>query len=167
MEILFKNRHTRTKAVMKEIYRYYFFQRKLFVLSYALLFVEFLYGLYLAFEYRSYFLVICIPLLYAFQLFRYFITVNTLLRRDKEISDKEIEAELVVTDEFVQNTSSTGAVVKIEYNNVKKAIQTKNLILLVSKASMIYIFRKDSFEVGTKDGFISFLKTKGIKVLGK
>ena len=42
--------------------------------------------------------------------------------------------------------------------------QTKNLILLKSRANLIYILRKDTFTKGTKDDFIAFLRSKGIKV---
>ena len=41
---------------------------------------------------------------------------------------------------------------------------TKNLILLHSKAKLIYIFRKDTFTKGTKNDFIAFLKDKGVKI---
>jgi hypothetical protein len=53
------------------------------------------------------------------------------------------------------------------FDKIKGAVQTKNLILLRTKANMIWIFRKDSFSVGSKEEFISFLKNKGIKVKGK
>lgn len=42
--------------------------------------------------------------------------------------------------------------------------KTKNLILLQSKASLIYIFRKDTFTKGTTDDFVIFLRSKGIKI---
>ena len=55
----------------------------------------------------------------------------------------------------------------VEFNKIKNAIQTKNYILLRSKANLIYIFCKDTFTVGTKEEFVSFLRAKGIKVKGK
>ncbi len=105
--------------------------------------------------------------LIAFQIFRYFIFVNIAVKRDKEISDNGIECEVVVTNDFVQNTTSTGSLVKYEIVKIKKAVQTKNLIILFTKTNVMVIFRKDSFEIGTKEELVSFLKTKGIVVKGK
>lgn len=47
---------------------------------------------------------------------------------------------------------------------IVKAVQTENLILLRSKANLIYIFRKDTFIKGTHEEFIMFLRGKGIKI---
>ena len=88
-----------------------------------------------------------------------------MVKRDIEVHGKEISVETIVTDDFIQNKASTGAVNKLELNRIKNAAQTKNLILLRSKANLIFIFRKDTFTKGSKDDFIAFLKTKGIKVM--
>ena len=111
--------------------------------------------------------LVAAPLFWVLQLVLYFRQVNLLIKRDHELHGKDIEVEVIVTDTFIQNTASTGSVNKIEYEKIKGAVQTKNLIILRSKANLLYIFRKDTFEVGTKDDFIVFLKAKGIKVKGK
>ena len=77
---------------------------------------------------------------------------------------KEIFVETIVTNEYIQNTASTGAVNKLEYNKIRNSVQTKNLILLRSKANLIYIFRKDTFTKGDKESFIRFLNNKGVKI---
>jgi len=87
-----------------------------------------------------------------------------MVKRDAEVHGKEISVETIVTDAFIQNTATTGAVNKLEYDKIRNVVQTKNLILLRSKANLIYIFRKDTFTKGTKDDFIAFLKVKGFKV---
>ena len=166
MDFLFKNRMTRTKDVFKEAYKYWFFQRKLMVMLNAFMIIYFLYGIYLAVEYKDYILLIMVFFI-AFQIFRYFIFVNIAVKRDKEISDKEVECEVVVTNDFVQSTNSMGSFVRYEFCKIKKAVQTKNLIILFTKTNVMVIFRKDSFEIGTKEELVSFLKTKGIVVKGK
>ena len=127
----------------------------------------FFYGIYLAVEYKDYLFLIISFFLIVFQLFRYFISVDTAVKRDKEISDNGIECEVVVTNDFVQNTTSTGSLVKYEFVKIKEAVQTKNLIVLFTKTNLMVIFRKDSFEIGTKEELVSFLKAKGIVVKGK
>ena len=87
-----------------------------------------------------------------------------MVKRDSEVHGKEISVETIVTNEYIQNTASTGAVNKLEYDKIRNSVQTKNLILLRSKANLIYIFRKDTFTKGNKEDFISFLNGKGVKI---
>ena len=87
-----------------------------------------------------------------------------MVKRDSEFHGKEISIETIVTNEYIQNTASTGAVNKLEYDKIKNVAQTKNLILLRSKANLIYIFRKDTFAKGNKEDFADFLRSKGIKI---
>ena len=169
MEILFKNSYTRNKELAKEIYRFYYFQRKLLVVIYILFALSFLANIVSVAlgEYYNIWVFVFVPLFVALQFYCYFRQVNTMVKRDNELHGKEIEVETIVTDTFIQNTASTGAVNQIEYDKIRNAVQTKNMILLRSKANLIYIFRKDTFEIGTKEEFISFLKAKEITVKGK
>ena len=43
----------------------------------------------------------------------------------------------------------------------------ESYVVVITKARLMFIFRKDSFTEGDADGFIAFLKEKGIKVTGK
>ena len=166
MEILFENSYVRNKELAKEIYRYYYFQRKWLVVCYALLLLSFLGNTFISIFEKTYNwgVFIFVPAFFLFQLFCYSRQVNSMIKRDDEVHGKEISVKTIITDEFIQNTASTGAVNKLEYDKIRNAAQTKNLILLRSKANLIYIFRKDTFTKGTKDDFIAFLKVKGVKV---
>lgn len=165
MEILFENSYVRNKKLAKEIYRYYYFQRKLLVVCYALISFSFFVNILLVVFEKTYNwgILIFAPCIFLLQLYCYFRQVNTMVKRDSEIHGKEITVETIVTNEYIQNTSSTGAVNKLEYDKIRSVVQTKNLILLRSKANLIYIFRKDTFSKGTRDEFIAFLASKGIK----
>lgn len=169
MEIIFKNSYTRTKALAKEIYRYFYFQRKWRVILFVIIALCCLANLLLVIfgESDNYSVFILALLCIGFQYYCYFQQVNSMVKRDAEVHGKEIDVETIVTDFFIQNTASTGTVNKIEYDKIMRAFQTKNLILLHSKANLIYIFRKDTFEIGTKEEFIAFLGTKGITVRGR
>ena len=166
MEILFENSYVRNKELAKEIYRYYYFQRKWLVVCYALLLLSFLSNIFISIFEKKYNwgVFIFVPLFLLFQLYCYFRQVNTMVKRDSEVHGKEISVETIVTNEYIQNTASTGAVNKLEYDKIRNSVQTKNLILLRSKANLIYIFRKDTFTKGNKEDFISFLNGKGVKI---
>lgn len=166
MEILFENSYVRNKVLAKEIYRFYYFQRKGLVICYVLLSLSLVANILISIFEKTYnwSIFIFVPVFFLGQLYCYFRQVNAMVKRDSEVHGKEISVETIVTAEFIQNTASTGAVNKVEFNKIRNAAQTKNLILLRSKANLIYIFRKDTFAKGTKDDFIAFLNTKGIKV---
>lgn len=166
MEILFKNSYVRNKELAKEIYRYYYFRRKLAFVCEVLISLSFFANILIAIfgETFNWGILIFVPLFFLFRFYCYFSQVNTMVKRDNEVHGKEISVETVVTNEHIQNTASTGAVNTVEYDKIKSAVQTKNLILLRSKANLFYIFRKDTFAKGTKDEFIVFLIKKGIKV---
>ena len=153
----------------KEIYRYFYYQRKLYVISYVIAAATFILSIINTAlgSTDSIILSIITPLWALYPTYCYFYQGNAMAKRTKETYGKYIEIETVVTDEFIKITTETGNEAKIPLKKIKKAIQTKNLILLRSQANLLYIFRKDSFTVGTKEDFISFLKNKGIRVKGK
>ncbi len=165
MEILFENVYTRNKELAKEIYRYYYFQRKPLVVVYVLLGLSFLINiLLLFFGDANLGVFVLVPFVFCIQALAYFRQVTTQVKRDIEVHGKEITVSTVVTDAYIQNTASTGTVNKVEYQNIKYAVLTKNYIFLHSKANLIYVFHKDSFTVGSKTAFLQFLQSKGIKI---
>ena len=166
MEILFENSYVRNKELAKEIYRYYHFQRKPLVVCHIIILLSLVANLLaVIFDEKHNLGIIVFSLFYFFaRLFSYYNQVNAMVKRDNEMYGKEITVETIVTDEFIQNTASTGSVNKIEYDKIRSAAQTKNLILLRSKANLIYIFRKDTFTKTNAQMFVAFLKSKGIKV---
>ena len=169
MEILFTNTYVRNKKLAQEIYRYFCFRRRLIIVCYVLMAITFLLNLILlAFGESPEPFTIIFPVVFIIlMILSYFSQVNAMIKRDLEVHGQEISVKTIVTDAYIENTASTGSVNQIEYNKIRYAVQTRNLILLRSKANLIYIFRKDTFEVGTKEEFITFLKGKGIPIRGK
>ena len=161
MEILFKNSYTRTKDVAKEFYRYMLFGRASCIVLHVALVVLFLEGiLYIALGHlEGIGLVTLVLALIALRIYAYFNAVKMMLKRDVESSGKEVDIELTVTDDHIFTVSSLKDETRLEYGSIKKVYQTKNLIHVRTKASLVYIFVKDSFTVGSKDDFIVFLKT--------
>lgn len=165
METLFENSYVSNKEIAKEIYRYFYFQRRFIVVCHFLLAFSFLVNLIMAILGKSYSWVVFIfaPLLVLYRVFCYFHQVNTMVKREREVHGEQLGVQILVTDDYIQNTASNGAVNRLEYGNIRSAVRTKNLILLRTKANLIYIFRKDAFTIGTEDEFIAFLRKKGIK----
>lgn len=166
MEILFENCYVRNRALAKEIYRYYYFRRKVVVACNALLLLSFLINLLiLIFEHTcNWGIFIFVPLFLVFQIYCYYRQVNLMVKRDDEVHGKEVSVKTIVTNDYIQSTASTGAVIDLKYDKIKNSVQTKNLILLRTRTNLFYIFRKDTFTKGSKDDFIAFLTGKGIKV---
>lgn len=160
MEILFENTYTRTEDVAKETYRYVFFKRKPLIALGAL----FLLALILnAYTQNWTIVTLCIFLALVF-VFGYSRNVKLTIRRDEEISQNPITVNTVVTDGYIQPAFSVGSVYKIYFRDIKQAAQTKNYILLTTKAMQILAFRKAGFSKGTPEEFIAFLRTKGYKL---
>ena len=167
MNILFENSHIRTRELAKEIYWYICFKRPfnvIFNVFFGLLFVAIIAISLITEQYNYNSTIILVPLFILFQFYVYFKSVNNMMKRDYEISgDNPLREEMFATDEFIRNTVSTGSVYEIPYSKIKKVVKTKNLILLLSKANLIYIFRKDSFAKGTPAEFLAFLREKGFR----
>ena len=167
MDVLFQNTYVRNKDLAKEIYSFYYFRRPVRIFCHiALLLCIFLrvYSIiFFGWDTIDYF-VLLYSFLLILQIPLYFHQVNTMVKRDLELSGDEITVTTNVTEDYIENINSIGAKTQLRYENIKKCNETKNLILLFSKANMIYIFRKDSFVHGTADEFKAFIRNKGIKV---
>ena len=161
MEILFENTYTRTEASAKEIFRYFFFKRKLLIALGVLFLLTLILNAYAG----DWMIVIMLCVFFVlFFAFGYSRNVNLIIRRDEEISPNPITVSTVVTDGYIQPSTSLGSVYKIYFRDIKQAAQTKNYILLTTKAMQILAFRKAGFSKGTPEEFIAFLRTKGLKI---
>ncbi len=72
-------------------------------------------------------------------------------------------ARMEVTHDTLRCKSYNGAFTEIPLYNMKKAYETKHLIVIKSKTTKLYYtFKKDAFTKGTYPEFIEFLKQKGL-----
>ena len=166
MDVLFENGYVRNKQLAKEIYRYFYFRGVGNILSYSFLLLAFLANVLSRMFEGSYslFILVFVPLLFSLRFCSYCRKVKMMEKRDREIQGTEIMVKIVVTSEYIQNTTSIGSVTNLEIGKIRKAVQTKNLILLITEAKLLYIFPRDKFTKGNAEDFIKFLKDKGIKV---
>lgn len=167
METLFECRTVHDKAWAKELYGFMYFKRTAMVVIHIVFTLYFLYGVYdlLKWGEVSLFLLILPPLFIGLAVFRYFHSIKLTLKRQKEMCGEKVpESVSTVTEEAVVQKASNGAELVLHYVDVKKVIHTKAYFYIWSKTNVIYTLAKDGFTVGSPEGFLAFLKQKGIKV---
>ena len=169
MEPLFENTYTAGKSFYQELYSYFHFRRPITVAAFIVCGICFASQLALAIFDLEYNLSIMIlmALFPLFKLFAYVNQVNSITKRNKEISTETISICSTVYEDHLEISASNGSTVNIELSKIRSAVHTKNYVVLRSDARLIYSFGKDGFTKGTKDEFIAFLKSKGIKASGK
>jgi hypothetical protein len=160
MDILFENRYTRTKEIMREYCGYMFFLRPSMVICDCLLVFFVVASILLG---GSPGIALVLVLTAAAQLILYFYTPNAMEKRDAEAaSGGTITVEAAATDDLLLFRVSNGAEQELPYVKMKKVAQTKRLILIYTEAKLCYILPKDTFTKGTAEAFLAFLKEKGI-----
>ena len=90
--------------------------------------------------------------------------INLTIQRDREMFGKPIDVTVTVTDSIIKTSNTVGSEAHLNYNDVKKAVITKNYIFLLSKTKTAYTFKKNSFTVGNTEQFLNFLAYKAIKL---
>ena len=169
MNPLFENTYQRTKNIAKEMYRYFYFQRPICIFVYILASANLISTIlsYILYQTYDFFSIGVILFFFGFPALLYTTQVRTVVARDKEAFGCEPMATITFTEETIYTTCATIKSVEYTYDKIAFARQTKNLILLKTKANLILILRKDAFTLGTKEDFIAFLKAKGLIVKGK
>jgi len=169
MNILFENKYIRDKKMFQEVYKKTFLNNPVTIilflcfagglLSYILMLVM---GDPILFI-DDWTLPLCWVLVVLLRIFSYFQSVKLAVKRDVETFGGAPTIEIKVTDEGVYH-SVNGSEVQLQYAYIKKAFVTKNYIIIKSMTDIMYIFERNSFTVGAADDFITFLKSRSIKV---
>lgn len=163
-EPIFKNVFIRDEETLKEFYKHDYLKAtrfRIIYIGYAILLLMSVlaYDISLFISYSLLGLILALIIL-----FSYSQNLKTTIARDKELANgRDIVSQISVFDDRIEltvleNTQS------VSFENVKRADQTKNYICVITKARFAYIFKKDSFTKGDSEGFIEFLRSKGIKV---
>ncbi len=166
MEPIFENKYIRDKETAKEISAFLYLKRPLSIvvgILCAFCFVVHLTFFILGYEY-SVLGFILLPTYIAYKLYCYFVSKNSFIKRDAEISKGDIVITTEIYEDCLTVKVSNGSVVELEYDKIKKISLTKNYILIISKARLIYVLKKDSFTKGSFSEFIEYIKNKGIKI---
>ncbi len=177
METRFENKYTRTEQVMREYIGYFLFRTPLkrtcyiiasiafavCILSNAMM--VFLEGLSALQTEYIISLLLFAALLYLVPFIRYRTDPKAAIKRDRELcGGNEAEMTFLVGENEISYRTPIGENASLPFSKIKKVRQTKGLILLISDARLCFIFKKDSFTVGTAEEFLAFLKEKGYKI---
>ena len=166
MEPIFENQYMRDKETAKEVAAGIYFKRPMAILILVLCGICFavnLFNLLMGFDAFIYGLIF--PLVYAvFWIYSYLMFKNSLIKRDAETFKGDVVITTGVYEDHITLNASNGSVVELEYGKIKKISLTKNYILVLSKARLMYILKKDSFTKGSLPEFTEFIKSKGLKI---
>lgn len=166
METLFENKYTRNKEWAKEIWTYNLFFAPFSLIVNSLIAFLFVIGVfYTLMNDFSLLWAVIVPIAwFAFVIFLCNRNIALTVKRDIEMYGKTIDATVIVTNDNIKVSNTSGVDARLNYCDVKKSVITKNYIFLLSKTNTVYTFRKNSFTVGNQEQFISFLNYKGIKI---
>ncbi len=166
MEPRFKMSYKVTIDIYKELYRYYMFQRTIRIVLNIVLLIAFLLDLLLT-VLKGYIFagaVVFVPLIYLLEFYIYHKRVSMWVKRSKEMKHDDLFTTYEFFEDHLVFTSSNGGRAQVSLSDIKYFEQSKNLILLISKANLAYWFPADSFEIGDLEEFKKFLRSKEIKL---
>ena len=168
--MLFENRYIRTSEDIKEAYKYQFFKRTSRVVLYALMAAMWILYIVMSvisgdFSPLTIFMITFIPIWFALMFFIYLRSVKIHNARESEmLGGKPLEIEFSANDEGICIKASDGSDISLYYSQIKMVVRTKNLIIIVTKANLMHILRKDSFTVGNEEDFLHFMLENRVKV---
>lgn len=164
MDSIFENQYIRDRAVIKELYAHWFFKRPLMIVLHAILVFFFALSLvdYLWTATASAVLIL-VPFVFLMQFIGYYNSINVSVKRDEELyNGMLVQAHYTVTEDTVIARNAGKEPIELSLSKFKHVMVTKNLIVMMTEAKMVYTFRKDSFTKGSSEKFIGFLKQKGL-----
>lgn len=165
MEVIFKNNTTLNESYVKQVARATVFKRpaviSLYVISALLLIIS---TCLLVINGKFIMIGFLFPIaIIAALFFLYFSTVKLNIRRLREIGGFfEIVTE--VTDDGICQIPDGKTAVNLPFQDVLYAVTSKDYIFVISKGKIVYAFSKNGFSIGNDASFLTFLKSKGIKV---
>lgn len=73
---------------------------------------------------------------------------------------KPIRNSIDFYDDIFKVFESNGAIVSLNYSNIKKIYNRKNMLVFLCKGDLLIFVKKDGFNQGTYDDFKTFIYTK-------
>ncbi len=170
MEVLFKNTYTRDKKLITEYCRHAMYKSPSTIVGYCLiafLIVDcvFMVMLQKSVEWLTIYAFIIAVFGIAVIAWQCRRSIKLILRRDLEVNHgKPMDITVIVTNDGIGIRNDT-AEQTISFDSVKKKVyQSKNLIYLTTNAKLAIIFDKNSFEIGSAEELLAFLRAKGFKI---
>ncbi|MBE6583130.1 MAG: YcxB family protein [Ruminococcaceae bacterium] len=166
MEVIFKNNTTLNESYVKQVTRATVFRRpaviSLYVIS-ALLLIISTCRLAINGKFFRFGFLFPVGIIVAL-FFLYFSTVKLNIRRLREVYGNSWKIVTEVTDEGICQIPDGKTAVNLTFQDVLCAVTSKDYIFVISKGKIVYAFSKNGFSIGDDASFLTFLKSKGIKV---
>ena len=104
-----------------------------------------------------------LPLLGVLIFFRHRYTISTSIKRDKEQFGQPPHMVCEVSETGIRVGRDGHFTQEVPFSEIRHAKETKHLILLTSRARLLYIFHKDGFVKGSYPEFNRFLYEKRVR----
>jgi len=167
MEVLFQNTYIRNRNMLKEVYANVLFFKSYAIFLDAFMLLAFLisiFQIFLLWDF-SFHVQICTIVYIIVRLLSYSNTIQTMLKRDAELSKgAPIEVTIQITEGAILTNTSHGHTSELAITSVRFATKTNNYLVLQTEAKHLVVLKKDSFSVGSYEAFLQFLQRKNIKI---
>jgi len=163
--VLFESQITYTKEVMNTLFKAWFFKSKLWLI-FLLPIAPIIVGIVMIIEsgdFTALALGISLEIIMLLIIFiRYKVNSKyNYARACEQNNGQEVTNTVQFFDDKILITNNlTGNRINYDYSFVKKIVDDKQLILLLTKAKISIIIDKTLFVVGNAEGLIAFVKTK-------
>ena len=165
-DVLFELEYTRRIEDLKAAYRRVFFLMTSSVILHTMLVVMLLgYG-YLGIKtHDKLYLILASVMLLALLLrvWIYWLSIRTLEKREKELfNGKAPTVHVEIFDDFIRLKSDGETETPI--SSLKQAFRMKSLIVIRTKANLLFVFPVSGFKLGTPEGLLRFLAERGVRI---
>lgn len=169
MDSLFENSYTRDKRFFKKLSSYLVFKSAFIKIILALFWIDFIFSTILYLPEKDY---ETFGVSAGLLLFGYLFTLilrNARARQmyvvQNELCDgEEFSVNVVLYDDYMEVCSSTGEVIKVSYQRIRRVKVLKKMTLIFTKAGLVYTLKNDAFTKGQHYECVEFLRNKRIKV---
>ena len=165
-DALFELEYVRKIEDIKAAYRRVFFLMTSSVILHTLLVVLGLSYLYLAFSThdRLYLILAVVVLLFlGLRIWQYFWSMRLLERREREtFNGKAPTVHVEIFDDFIR--LKTVSETETPISSLRQAFRMKTLIVIRTKANLLFVFPVSGFTQGTPEGLLRFLAERGVKI---
>ena len=180
METTFENKFISTPEAAKQLYRYWYFGRPLFIAAHVVMLLNLLSGIvgiilhiinpdipFINTPDRIIPVCSFILIIEGLWIFSYFAQIKNYEKRSLELGRTEVECTVNIDNAGIRSQESLGSSSSVGFDKVQSAFTTKDYIYIMTRAKLIFMLKKDSFTVGDTSGLLNFLRMKGVKVSGK
>ena len=165
-DVLFELEYTRRIEDLKAAYRRVFFLMTSSVILHTMLVVMLLGYAYLGIKNhdRIYLILAGVMLLaLLLRIWQYFWSMRLLERREREtFNGKAPTVHVEIFDDFIR--LKTVSETETPISSLRQAFRMKSLIVIRTKANLLFVFPVSGFKLGTPEGLLCFLAERGVRI---